>query len=113
MRTSEVDILLVPGWTGSGPDHWQSRWERSLSTARRIQQDDWDRPKKDAWVARIVETVQLASRPVVLVAHSYGVSAIVHAAPALVGLGVVGAYLVAPADLDGKDPLPAGHGFAP
>ena len=41
MRTSDADILMVPGWNGSGPDHWQSRWERNLKTARRIEQDDW------------------------------------------------------------------------
>ncbi|WP_204314112.1 alpha/beta hydrolase, partial [Klebsiella aerogenes] len=21
-------VLLLPGWQNSGPDHWQSRWER-------------------------------------------------------------------------------------
>lgn len=110
MRTSDVDILLVPGWTGSGPDHWQSRWARSLSTARIVEQDDWDRPDKDAWVKRIVEAVQQASRPVVLVAHSCGIAAVVHAAPRLAGLGVAGAYLVAPADLEGTDAWPATNG---
>ena len=114
MRTSDVDILIVPGWTGSGPDHWQSRWERSLKTARRIEQDDWDKPAKDAWVGRIVEAVRQARRPVILVAHSCGVAAVAHAAPRLAGLGVAGAYLVAPADLDLTDTWPAtGGGFAP
>lgn len=113
MRTSDVDILIVPGWTGSGPDHWQSRWERNLSTAHRIEQDDWDEPRKDAWVARIVEAVRQAKRPVVLVAHSCGVSAVAHAAPMLAGL-VAGAYLVAPADLEGTDTWPATQGgFTP
>ena len=114
MRTSDVDILIVPGWTGSGPDHWQSRWERNLSTARRIVQDDWDTPDRQAWVARIVETVRQAKRPVVLVAHSCGVATVVHAAPLLAGLGIAGAYLVAPADPDGAVAWPAAEGgFAP
>ena len=114
MRTSDVDILIVPGWTGSGPDHWQSRWARHLSTARRIEQDDWDTPDRQAWVARIVETVRQAKRPVVLVAHSCGVATVVHAAPQLAGLGVAGAYLVAPADPDGAVAWPAAEGgFAP
>ena len=34
MKTADVDILIVPGWQDSGPDHWQSRWERSLKTAK-------------------------------------------------------------------------------
>ena len=31
MRTSDCEILIVPGLTNSGPDHWQSRWEGKLS----------------------------------------------------------------------------------
>jgi hypothetical protein len=96
MRTADVDILIVPGLTGSGPDHWQSRWERSLSTARRIVQDDWCRPSRDAWVPRIVEVARRARRPAVLVAHSCGVMAAVHAAHMLGPGPVVGAFLVAP-----------------
>jgi predicted alpha/beta hydrolase family esterase len=110
MRSSEVDILIIPGWTGSGPDHWQSRWERNLSTARRVEQANWDEPVKDEWVARIIAAVDRATRPVVLVAHSCGVAAVVHAAPQLAVRGVAGAYLVAPADLEGADTWPARHG---
>ena len=43
MRTSECDILIVPGHENSGPDHWQTRWERQLSTARRVEQDELGR----------------------------------------------------------------------
>jgi|CeladaMinimDraft_18_1061708.scaffolds.fasta_scaffold00001_1571 hypothetical protein len=115
MRTSDVDILLVPGWIGSDPDHWQSRWARSLRTARIIEQEDWSRPNRDAWVSRIIEAVRQATRPVVFVAHSWGVAAVVHAAPKLAELGVAGAYLVAPADVDVTDNIfPAtDSGFSP
>lgn len=114
MRTSDVDILLLPGWADSGPDHWQSRWERSLKTARIVVQEDWYRPEKDSWVSRIVEAARRATRPVVLVAHGSGVAAAVHAAPALAGLNVIGAYLVAPADLEDPNALPEKHfGFLP
>ena len=114
MRTADVDILIVPGWTGSGPDHWQSRWARNLKTARVIEQDNWDEPVKDDWVARIVEHVAQATRPVVLVAHSCGVAAVVHAASRLAGQNIAGAYLVAPADLDGSTEWPAAEGgFTP
>jgi len=114
MRTSDVDILLLPGWSGSGPDHWQSRWGRSLKTARIVAQDDWNRPQRDAWVGRIIEAVRQATRPVVLVAHGSGVAAVAHAAPALSELNVVGAYLVAPADLEDVNAFPEVHGgFTP
>ena len=99
MRTSEIDILIVPGWNNSGPDHWQSRWQRNLKTARRVEQADWHTPKLDDWVERIVASAELAVRPVVIVAHNCGVTAVAHAAPRLRGI-VAGAFLVAPADLD-------------
>src|SRR5690554_2379575 len=100
MRTSDVDILLIPGATGSEPDHWQSRWERSLSTARKITHGGRGDLGTEAWIAHIVEAVREAKRPVVLVAHSSGVAAVAHAAPLLARLHVAGAYLVAPADLE-------------
>lgn len=107
MRTSDVDILIVPGWSNSGPDHWQSRWARNLRTARRVEQADWLRPSRDAWVERIAEAVASAVRPAVLVGHSLGVAAILHAAPRLGPGRVAGAYLVAPSDLDALDQWPA------
>jgi predicted alpha/beta hydrolase family esterase len=45
MKAADADILIVPGVNGSGPDHWQTRWERKLSTARRVEQADWDSPR--------------------------------------------------------------------
>lgn len=97
MRVSDVDILIVPGWTGSGPDHWQSRWEQRLKTARRIVQDDWDQPVLATWMTRIADEVAKATRPVVLVAHSCGVATVVHTSHHLPRDRVIGAYLVAPA----------------
>ena len=100
MKTADVDILIVPGWQDSGPDHWQSRWERSLKTARRVVQDDWDNPNVETWGDRIAKFAAGATRPVVLVAHSLGVPAVVFAAEKLKGKGVIGAFLVAPADVE-------------
>jgi predicted alpha/beta hydrolase family esterase len=100
MRTSDVDILIVPGWSSSGPDHWQTRWERNLKTARRVDQEDWFRPDKDKWVGKIISAVAAATRPAVLVAHSVGVPAVVHAAQKMPSGLVAGAFLVAPADVE-------------
>lgn len=106
MRSSDSDLILVPGLNGSGPDHWQTRWEAKLSTARRVEQAEWDRPRRDAWVERIVEAVRASRRPAILVAHSLGVVAVAHAAP-LMPAGIVrGAFLVAPPDLDDPGQLP-------
>ena len=95
MRTSDATLLFVPGWTGSGPDHWQSRWQAKLSTALRVQQRDWDQPVLADWVAALTEAVALSTRPVVIVAHSLGATTTVHAAAGLGGR-VAGALLAAP-----------------
>jgi len=99
MRISDADILFIPGLGGSGPDHWQSRWEHKLSTGRRVEQEDWDRPSLRAWTQRIAREVarsHQAGRPVLLIAHSLGSLAAVHAAPLLREGPVAGAYLIAP-----------------
>jgi len=114
MRTSEAEVLIIPGLGGSGPDHWQSRWEAKIPAVRRVVQADWEKPELAAWRDRIVEEVARAARPVILVAHSLGVLAAVHAAPFL-ATGrdrgkVKGGFLVAPpsakvlAGLDALDP---------
>ena len=95
MRTSDCDILIVPGWSGSGPDHWQTRWEGKLSTARRVEQDDWYKPTAEGWTGRLIAEAAMSQRPLVLVAHSLGIAAVLHAAPALTH-NVRGAFLVAP-----------------
>jgi uncharacterized protein len=106
MKTSEIDILIVPGWTNSGPDHWQSRWQRQLKTARRVEQADWETPVLGDWAGRIIEEVALSTRPAVIVAHSLGVHAAVHAAHKLPAGMVAGAFLVAAPDLDQTESLP-------
>lgn len=97
MRSRDVDILIIPGLGGSGPDHWQSRWAAKLPHAVRVEQADWDQPDAEGWEARIVEAAERCARPVVAVAHSLGVVALVRAAPLLAAAGgLAGAFLVAP-----------------
>ena len=100
MKVSETDILIVPGQANSGPRHWQSRWQARLSTARRVEQSDWETPERDAWTSGIASAVNEAERPVVLVAHSLGAAAAVQAVPDF-RKRVAGAFLVAPPDIEG------------
>jgi uncharacterized protein len=113
MKVSDADILIVPGLGGSGPEHWQSRWQAKLSTARRMQHHDWDKPSREAWTEALLHSVGTGTRPVVLVAHSIGVATIAHAAPKLVGR-VAGAFLAGLSDWNRAEVLPGvSHDFAP
>lgn len=111
MRTSDVDILIVPGWSSSGADHWQTRWERTLKTARRVEQENWVEPDRETWVGRIIEDAVQSTRPVVLVAHSLGVAAVAHVAQRIPKGFLQGAFLVAPADVDNAADWPETEGF--
>jgi predicted alpha/beta hydrolase family esterase len=105
MKVKDADILIIPGYTNSGPDHWQTRWQSKLSTARRVEQAEWSKPVREDWTANVVEAVNTAQRPVVLVAHSLGVAAAIHAIPAFKSK-VAGAFLVAPPDVANPDVRP-------
>jgi uncharacterized protein len=98
MKTADAEILIVPGFGDSGPEHWQSRWENKLSTARRVMQPDWHRPIRETWVTNLIGAVAEARKPVVLIAHSLGAITVVHAAAALAGSNIAGAFLVAASD---------------
>jgi predicted alpha/beta hydrolase family esterase len=98
MRVKDADILIVPGYTNSGPDHWQSRWQAKLSTAHRVEQAEWSKPVREDWTRTVADAVNEAERPVVLVAHSLGVATAVQAIP-MFHRTVAGAFLVAPPDV--------------
>lgn len=98
MKISEADIIIVPGYTNSGEDHWQSRWEEKLSTARRVEQAEWSKPVREDWVKVVADAVNAAEKPVVLVAHSLGVPTAIHAIP-LFTKPVRGGFFVAPPDV--------------
>ncbi len=106
MKVAEAEILIIPGYGGSDENHWQSRWESRLSTARRVEQADWNNPVLEHWTNRIAREVSVATKPVVFVAHSLGVPAVLHALPKL-GARVAGAFFVAPPDVSDPARVPA------
>jgi len=96
---SRFRVLVAPGLHDSGPEHWQSRWQRQYPAFERVRQDDWSDPVLPIWSARVDDVRRRDSRPTLIVAHSFGCLASVHsvaAAPA----GIAGLLLVAPADPD-------------
>jgi len=107
-------ILIVPGLGGSGPEHWQTRWQACDPRCVRVLQDDWDRPHREAWCARLEQAVSQAGSEVVLVAHSLGCLTVAHWARRGSVQRVHGALLVAPPDVESLERCPSVlHGFAP
>ena len=107
-------VLTLPGWQGSGPDHWQSRWE-ALHGYTRVEQHDWLRPLRGDWTARLDEVVQQQQdRPVLLAAHSLGCLLTAWwAAHSRHTQRVAGALLVAPPDIERDDNRQQIPGWAP
>ncbi|GGY65952.1 RBBP9/YdeN family alpha/beta hydrolase [Pseudoduganella albidiflava] len=96
---SRFRVLVAPGLHDSGPEHWQSRWQRLYPAFERVCQDDWSDPVLPAWRARVDEVRRRDDRPTLIVAHSFGCLASVHSVAADPA-NVAGLLLVAPADPD-------------
>ena len=71
MVQSTFAVLILPGWQNSGPEHWQSRWER-VHGYQRVEQHDWMRPLRGDWIARLEDVLLDCHQPALLVAHSLG-----------------------------------------
>ncbi|UDL95958.1 MULTISPECIES: RBBP9/YdeN family alpha/beta hydrolase [Lichenihabitans] len=96
MRSRDASILMVPGLGNSGPDHWQTRWQTKLPTARRVDQASWDAPERFLWAEAVHAAIVASDRPVIIIAHSLGVIATVDALTSRDVQNVAGAFLVAP-----------------
>lgn len=98
MKVKDSTILIIPGYTNSGPGHWQTRWQSKLSTAQRVEQAEWSKPVREDWAAKVAEAINAAEKPVVLIAHSLGIPTAIHALPAA-RKPIAGAFFVAPPDV--------------
>lgn len=111
-----LTTLILPGLFNSGPEHWQTHWERLDATCRRVEQTDWATPRCADWVAGLDAAIAGLTREAVLVAHSSACALVAHwaaAAPPAHLARVRGALLVAPSDPAGPR-YPAGpEGFGP
>ena len=110
---SPTPILILPGYGDSGPDHWQSHWERDDPACRRVVQHDWLEPKLADWLAALDRAVRACAAPPVLAAHSLACALVAQWA-ARPTAPVKGALLVAPADVDSPLHTPEEvRGFGP
>ena len=88
-----------------------------MPQARRVQQRDWNAPRRSEWVAQLDAAVRAAAGPMVLAAHSLGCAttawwALTHGALPH-ARKVRGALLVAPPDVERADAPPAVRDFGP
>jgi predicted alpha/beta hydrolase family esterase len=113
---ADSKVVMVPGWNGSGPAHWQTIWERDHPEYLRVAQRDWQSVRCADWVLEVDRTVSSVSGNVVLVAHSLGCLAVAWWASIRADRTrwVRGAMLVAPPDLSSATgTLPALASFTP
>jgi uncharacterized protein len=109
---TDARALILPGIGNSGPGHWQSLWELSHPSFRRVAQRDWDHPEREEWVAALDAAAAEAGPDVLLVAHSLGCLLVAHWAQRSTR-PVRGALLVAVPD-PSSDAFPAvGASFRP
>lgn len=107
------NVLILPGWQNSGPDHWQSRWERTHGFTR-VEQHEWVRPLRGDWISRLEDVLLSLDEPAVLVAHSLGCLHIAAwASHSQNTHRVKAALLVAPPDIEREDNRQVLPGWSP
>jgi predicted alpha/beta hydrolase family esterase len=95
-----TNYFIIPGLGGSGPEHWQTYFEKSGDNFRRIDQKDWDAPDMNEWTETIEKVLSgYDPESVVLVGHSLGCLTIASWASRY-NKKVKAALLVAPPDTE-------------
>jgi Predicted esterase of the alpha/beta hydrolase fold len=94
-----TNYFIIPGYEGSGSDHWQTYFENTQENFQRIQQKDWKNPVIDEWVENVEKAISgYDPETVVLVAHSLGCWTVAEWARKY-NRKIKGALLVAPPDI--------------
>ena len=95
-----IHYFINPGYGGSGPEHWQTHFEKLGDNFQRISQKDWDAPNIQEWAANIDKAIaNYDPESVVLVAHSLGCPTLAYWASHY-QRKIKGALLVAPPDVE-------------
>ncbi|WP_276501466.1 RBBP9/YdeN family alpha/beta hydrolase [Terrimonas pollutisoli] len=105
-------IFTVPGLYSSGPDHWQTHWEKEFGIAR-IEQKDWETPVCNDWIQTIDSVVNRHPLDkVILIGHSLACCTIVRWAEKYQRI-IKGALLAGPSDVEAPSYPPGTTGFSP
>ena len=97
--TGGHSVLIVPGLRNSDNNHWQSLWQQQLPNSRRILLDNWEKPDLQKWQRAIRKSLDSATEPVIVIAHSFGALASASIAAEYPDK-IVALLLIAPADPD-------------
>jgi predicted alpha/beta hydrolase family esterase len=111
---SVARVLLIPGLWNSGPENWQSYWQRGYGFERVVQRD-WETSDRHEWVETLQRAITASTQPVILVGHSLGCCLIAHWAATQRDetTPVRAALLVAPSDPEAPSYPSGTTGFAP
>lgn len=99
-------LLIIPGLGDSGVGHWQNFWLDHFPNAIKVTQNNWDQPLLSDWIERLEATLQTIQEPTILVAHSLATILVAHWAKKQQNTHIIGALLVAPADVDSQEHTP-------
>ena len=101
MLPTQLPVLVLPGFGGSGPEHWQGLWAKEAGYTY-VEQSSWEEPKLEAWMANLKAAIAASSVPPVLLCHSLGTILTAHYLANAATCGTIaGAFLVAPpADME-------------
>lgn len=99
-------LVIIPGLGDSGASHWQSIWLSHYDNTFKVNQNNWNTPSLTEWLKKLEDTLSKSSAPTILVAHSLGAILVTHWSATYQNSNVIGAILVAPADVDSPEHTP-------
>ncbi len=112
--TGKYQFLNVPGIGDSGETHWHTHWENSFPEIKRVIQKDWENPDREAWVKNLESYIhEYSEKPIILISHSLGGGAVIHADHLNKLNGVKGVFMVALPDIEREDFPKDCSGFVP
>ncbi|MFI5188556.1 MAG: RBBP9/YdeN family alpha/beta hydrolase [Chitinophagales bacterium] len=107
------NYFIVPGLGNSGPEHWQSFFEKKGNNFKRIHQQEWDAPVCEDWIATIDKVISnYDPSTAILIAHSLGCVTVAHWAKQY-KKKIKGTLLVAPSDAEALHYTFPAKGFTP
>ena len=99
-------ILTIPGYGGSGVEHWQTIWESEFDNIERVEQTDWNAPELKLWSETLNSYIENSNEQLVLAGHSLACALITYWASNYKTDKIIGALLVSPSDVDSEDHTP-------